>query len=99
MRQENREWLGFIPIAGLHLLDFCSSFEHIRDFFEHTLTFRGVLPADGGGHTRIQVVLQNGCTDFIQGCLDCLYLAHDIDTIGVFLDHADDTTHVSCDDF
>ena len=47
-------------LSFLCSLYFCGSFEHIRYFLQDAFALGWVLPADGGRHAGIQVVLQNG---------------------------------------
>ena len=88
---------GYSTTKLTNYLNFCRHLEYFGNFLQDALAFFFIIALNGCDHARIQVVFQDQRTDLVQGGFNSLYLADDIDTICVFLHHADDSTQVAFD--
>ena len=90
------KWCGIrIPVENLSLF---RGLEHIQQFLQDPFALRGVVALNSLDQARIEVMVEDLRADLVEGRLDSLDLADDIDAVFTLLDHALDSTQVSfCD--
>jgi len=71
--------------------------EHLHQLADHPLALVFILAANRCGDTVRQVMLQHDTVELIQRPRDGMGLFHNVDTIGVGLDHARDAPDMSLD--